>query len=199
MANRNIDTVLEEERKKKFKEEDFSNVLGVPSKSKNKSNFQPNFQKYQTFKNKIAAGVENSPNAKYLKFKNTMDKQTLKLDENRKATETGIPAGATKGYGTSLHPGHPIKTVAGIFGIEGYGIDEQKSPPPAVNGGSTSFEEASFEETQRVAAKDKLTDERINRVERSNEKQARKEIEQAGDEGSRGDYYRGWMHGTITL
>lgn len=189
---RNIDDVIAEERDKL---DSYRKSLAEERKSKKKSNFSPSFDIYQKWT--PSADVTNgmnpgTPEGQYQKFKNTMKKHSLADPDFGEGRGSGIPAGATRGYGTDLDLANPIDTVQSIF--DGRGVDEKKKL------GNKSQQQATYDDGRNPAPASNATEEAKllgNALKEQKKAQAQVDKIKAGMFEHKGDYYIPFFHGYI--
>ena len=189
---RNIDDVIAEEREKL---DAYRKSLAEDKKSQKKSNFQPSFDIYQEWmpSSDVTNGMNpGTPEGKYQKFKNTMSKHSLADPDFGEAKGSGIPAGATRGYGTDLDLRNPIDTALSVF--DGRGVDEKKKL------GNKSKEQATFDDGRNAspAAQAAIAARELEQRRKEEKKaQAQADKIKKGMFEHKGDYYVPFFHGYI--
>ena len=190
---RNIDDVIAEEREKL---DAYRKGLAEEKKSQKKSSFQPSFDIYQEWmpSSDVTNGMNpGTPEGKYQKFKNTMKKHSLADPDFGEAKGSGIPAGATKGYGTPLDLSEPKTTFMSVF-FDGRGVDEKKKL------GNKSKEQATFDDGRNISpAAQAAASARELEQRRKDEKKAQAQADKIkkGMFEHKGDYYVPFFHGYI--
>ena len=97
---RNINDVLQEERKKKITEADIGKALGNSTETDGGLSFKPDFTYFNNNDYQGGSSYSEYNDGKYDKFENTMKRHNLKGKKVSSNTDTsGKPAGATDSYG----------------------------------------------------------------------------------------------------
>ena len=151
---RNIDTVIREGRTEEITQHDVDVALGIKDgEDKSKIKFKPSFQKFTDFNAGTGGSIGDYPDT-FLKFQNTMPKKYLESPRGQgDPSNTGVPAGATRFYGTG-----PVETVFAALGA----VDEWWQETQFKNENKDLRKEVS-EEVQSVY-KDRQTEQAIENL-----------------------------------